>query len=1168
MRTWTEKQTDAINAREGTVIVSAAAGSGKTSVLVERLIQRLTDEKKPSSADRILVVTYTNAAAKEMKERVESVVADLVEKDPMNKNLQKQQMLIPSMNISTVHSFCSKLLKEHFQKVNIPYDYKIISDKQREEMINQAVRKVVSDSFENGDYSLANNFSNEKNDRNLFETIVKLYDFANAHLFPEDWLDQTCEKYRSDVQIEKSEWGKDLIFYARKSLEMLVKLSKYNLNIISGDETLVKAYATAIEGDVKQFEDLLEVFKNGTWDNICQKIASLKIQTLKPVKGEDELKEQSKTIRAKVKKDFESLKNLFENNEEECREILEKMEVLVKSLAELTKEFTKEFTKLKRNKKFVDYGDLEHLTIELLLEKDENSNIIPSKIAIEISQGFDEIMIDEYQDTNQVQDWIFRSISKADNNKFMVGDLKQCIYSFRQAMPEIFIGYKESFKRYDRDKNEYPATIVLDQNFRSRKNVIDSVNFIFSSLMSKNAGGVDYVGDEALSQGAVYEDGENYETELVLLQQEKKIEAKIPMQILEARHIAKSIKTIIESGLLVGNGENRRAVTYKDFAILLRTANKFSQTYASVLEENGVPAKAQVERPFFEASEVVQVLAFLQVIDNPNQDVALLSVLMGPVYGFSASSLAKFRKANKKESVYISLIKDETGVFDDFLQDIEDYRLLATHLPSQVFIDTLFQKTGYLDLVSAMQSGKARLANLRLLRQYASDYENSGYRGINAFVSFLDKLVKNKSNMEGASLSADFSDAVQIMSIHKSKGLEFPVCFVAGCGRKIRIDNSDLVLNSELGIGISLKDEITKAKYSNFIRDAIKMKNKMDEISEELRVLYVATTRAREKLIFVATLNDIEAKLSQYAALMNSEKNIDENSVKSVRSIADWLIMCALKHPNGNLLRNMAKIDDSIVNYENFTAWNMSVNIGLKHLEKSTVDNSDIDEDVEIDSELFEKIKEKLNFKYANEKINQIPAKVTASAIAHKQAGKDIILKRPAFLSESGLTPAERGTAVHNFLQFCDMKRALTQPEKEVQRLVEEGFITKEQGEVVNFEKVKNFLNSNIGQRIVNSEEFYRERRFSSKISASLVNEDFPSETKIILQGAVDCAFFENEKLYIVDFKTDRVNDPQELVDLYGIQLKLYATALEQVNNCKIGGSYLYSFHLNKAIEV
>ncbi len=1160
MNRWTEAQFDAINSRRGTILVSAAAGSGKTSVLVQRLIERLTDETQPCPADKVLVVTYTKAAAGEMKERVDKALMKLILDDPTNKNLQMQQMLIPQMNISTVHSFCSKLCKEYFFLLDISQDFKIVSDRQQDDMMYDAV-KIVSDNFmRNENYKLFSLLSGERNDLKLHKTIISLYNYSRSHLDPENWLEKNLKMYERDIDFQEREWSKVILDEVYKGIVQCIELTKKNIERISFDDDYLNGYGNSLNFDLETLENFEREFHLNSWDEKVDLLAQVTLPTIGRIsaKADQSMKPLVMKNRDRVKAIIKEVKSLMCESEKGCTEDMENAYVFVKDLCFAVSEFAKVYSAFKKDKNFLDYSDLEHFTLNLLLDKNDGK-ITPSEIAVSLSDNFNEIMVDEYQDSNEVQDWIFTAISKQDSNRFMVGDLKQCIYSFRQAMPQIFTGYKDLFSVYDREIDNYPAVVNLDQNFRSRQNVIDSVNFIFETLMSREVGGVDYVDSERLKQGAIYPEGKNCDTELDFLP-----ETDEHNDVNEARHIAKKIHDIINSDFTVSeNGESRKA-TFKDFCILQRSVSSHAHAYAKILEEYGIPTRAQSQGNFFDSVEIKQVVSFLQVVDNPNQDIPLLSVLMGAVYGFSPSLLSKLRRENKEISLYSAVSRDESGVFTSFLNDLNELRLISACTPSDLFLDILYEKTSYPDLVSAMKNGETRLSNLKMLRQYAGEYESSGYIGVAGFVRYIEKMKSNGFDVEASSQIQDDANLVEIMSIHKSKGLEFPVCFVAGCGRDKQTEKNDVVLNSKLGIGLKLKSEITGVTYSNFMREAVKLKNRKDEIGEELRILYVAATRAREKLIFVSTLSNLEKTTTDLVPLIGMENGINPYSVGSIKSFSKWLLLCALKHPDGSELRRMVGFSDEFTNHSNYSPWkiNTVAEYGEIDFESSEEENSDFDEN------LYTDLKEKLSFEYPNAHLNKLCAKVTASAVSLVSSTHKKMFPRPAFMSKTGLNSTERGNAMHNYMQYCDFERAVKNPEKELSRLLENGFISKEHARVVDFSMIKAFFNSDLGRRMIINDTLEKEFRFSARIPATMVDSEHKGNSELILQGAVDCVFVENDELFVVDYKTDVVDEPQELIERHEVQLKLYIKALQKIKNMRVGGCFLYSFHMGKEVEI
>lgn len=1158
MANWTDAQLDAIGAVRGTVLVSAAAGSGKTSVLVERVIRRITEEQPPIDADRLLIVTFTKAAAAEMRGRIEKALLDRIREDPENRRLQRQQVLLSKASICTVDSFCSKISREFFEVLGISPDFRIVSDKQQEDLQAQAMDAALGELFARGETALADCFSSERDDRRLIDAVMTLYEFTRSHLYPDLWLEEKLEEYDSSLPAAKTLWGECLLRHASDALRFCGNVIRDSLRAMQADEKLAGAAAPVFAEDAALVDAMLGAVGEKDWGKLSSLLKGARFSRFPTLRGygEDPLKLRLQASRAAVKDAVGELTSLFGDSEAQVQADIAGLRPIAQGLSQLVRRFSELYQEAKREKNLADYSDIEHYAVTLFLKR-EGDTIVRTELAEEVSRRYEEIMIDEYQDTNDVQDWIFRAISKEAGNRFMVGDVKQSIYSFRQAMPDIFIGYKDRFRPYLREHPAYPALILLDKNFRSRPEVVSTVNFMFSMLMSREVGGVDYASGEALAQGLSCQPKPHCETVVDFL--ESSDEAS--MEEAEARHIAGIIREQLESGYTVTGRDGERPAEYRDFCILLRSANKYAYTYAQELAKNGVPAWAAVSGGFFAAPEVLGALSFLQVIDNPNQDIPMLSVLMSPVYGFTADDLAELRLEDRKDSLYVSMLLSQDGRYRQVLEDLERYRLLAATMPAHEFIAYFYSATGYPDLALAMENGESRLANLRRLRQYASDYEDAGYLGLSGFLRFMEKLRTSKSDLESANLISENANVVRVMSIHKSKGLEFPVCIIAGCGRKFNGDRAEVCLNSRLGLGAKLRDPATGARYSNAVREAVLLENRRNAASEELRVFYVAMTRAREKLIMVSTVKGLEKSVAAFSAQITQKPEIDPAVVAGATSISDWLLLCALKHPDGTVLREEA--DGSGVCLEEYTPWRVR---RIKSVPEERVQGENRTEAEPWDSALLERIRAACEFVYPQSPMNRIPAKVTASALSGER--KELSLNRPAFLSYQGLTPAERGIALHSFMQFADFKKPLSE---ELDRLVREGFLTEEQGAAVNLQRVRRFLESGLGRRIAASDTVRREQRFSVTIPAGMVTPELEEEYRqvpVILQGAVDCSFTENGKLYIVDFKTDRVEEGEVLAERYGMQLKLYAQALAQVTGLAVGGCSLYSLHLDREIPV
>ena len=1160
-RIWTESQQDAISARRGTVLVAAAAGSGKTAVLVQRALERLTDPAHPVPADRLLIVTFTKAAAQEMRGRLEKRLLELLRKNPGDPLLRRQSLLLSQTHIGTVDSFCAEMLREFFHLLDLSPDFKIVSEKQQEELISSALNEALTAAFEQGTVGdLADAFTGERDDRRLMEMILTLYNFMQSHPFPEQWLREKADLY---FRGDGSPWEEVILQYARETAAYCERLCASGLEEAKNGGEVGAAFAGAMEKDLQLFRQLSELAGQKAWDEIIQFFQTLSFKARGKLKGfeEDLLFLRLDALREESKDTVKELAKYFDRSREQCAEELRTAGPLIQSLMELTLDFSRRYEEKKKEKNFLDYSDLEHFAIRLFLTPEGDR----TETAREVGDRFDEIMIDEYQDINEVQDSLFRAVSKNSENLFMVGDVKQSIYGFRQAMPEIFLRCRRSYQKYDREKDSYPAYLVLDRNFRSRREVTDTVNFVFSRLMSRSAGDIDYTGEERLVCGADYPEKSGCETELVFLSRP----TSVPAETAEGEWLGRRIREMIQSGFTVTENGTERPANYGDFCILLRSANKYAHGYAVELQKQGIPAKATVTGGFFSAAEIGVMLSFLQVIDNPNQDIPLLSVLMSPVYGFSPDDAARLREKDKKVSVYVSLLRmaEKEERCEKIIRDIGQYRDLAATMPSDAFLTLLYEKTGYPDMVRAMEDGEDRIQNLRLLLAYAKDYENSGYHGISGFVRFLDRLKRNDSDLQAAEAPPDRRNAVSVMSIHKSKGLEFPVCIVAGCGRNFSSDQrADVLLHPELGLGVKLKDVRRSARFTTTAREAIGLETARSSAAEELRVLYVAMTRAKEKLILIGSGSKM-GSLAEKLALEVTGQGIAPYTVRKAKNAAEWLMLCALCHPDGGILREAAGAESSVLYREDYTPWRVSLE-EYAPPEEDTPEQEIQEAEAEPDLELYRRMKESIEYTYPYADSLGLPVKVAASKLAAEQgSNREMTLSRPAWMGEKGMTPAERGIALHEFMQFADFSVLQNDPEKELNRLVEQAYLTPEQAEAVDLQRAKAFLENPLGQRVLKSSQVMRERRFTAMIPASLAEPDRPGAAgeSVVLQGAVDCTFTEGDRLHIIDFKTDRVKTMEELWEHYVPQIRLYAAAMEQVTGMKVGELYLYSTHLNQA---
>ena len=1169
-RNWTEGQQDAICARGGTLLVSAAAGSGKTAVLVQRVIERITDTADPVDADRLLVVTFTKAAAAEMRGRISAELSRMLEKDPFNTHLQRQQLLLSHAHISTIDSFCSDLVKQNFYRLGISPEIRIAEDSEMTVLRSESAGETLEEFYEKGDpeyYAFAEAFSTGRDDAAIAETVGRLYDFVRSHPFPKRWLTEKADLYKNCMNAAQTVWGKAILSFAADAADYCILLTQDSLAAICEDEKIAEAYGDALHSDLSGLNFLRDAIRAGEWDKAFAFAENPSWHTLGRLRGDDPIKQRVQAARKTMKKTVDGIAKLFCAPEKQCREDIARLCPIVNMLFKVTLRFSEKLEEKKKERHSADFSDYEHWALQLLVRETENG-FERTPEAEEISSLFAEVMVDEYQDTNETQDLIFRAVSQDEKNLFMVGDVKQSIYRFRQAMPQIFLRKRASFPLYDRKKDEYPACVILDRNFRSRAGVTDAVNFVFRQLMSRQAGELDYTKEEELVPQAAYPPCEEPSAELDVIDLSAEDPDGCNAIQAESRRIAERIFEIMDGKPRISENGALRPAIFRDFCILLRSANRPAHEYVRELTALGIPAWADTAGGFFEAYEVGIALSLLQIIDNPLQDIPLLSVMMSPVYGFTADDMAKIRIPKRFGRLYPAVsaaAKDGNEKAASFLEEIEHFRVLAAAMPSDRLIRTAFEETGLFQLVQAMPNGELRLANLRLLPEYAKKYEASGSSGLTGFLRFLDRVKTSSGDLSAAASLTESANVVRVMSIHRSKGLEFPVCILAGCSRQFHKEVESVLLHPEFGLGARLKEK-SGIRYNTMPRQAIAQELERDGKSEELRVLYVAMTRAKEKLIAVVSLKNAEKTLSTLAADILPGKRISPYIVYSAKSISDWLLLCALRHPDGGCLRSMAGASQEIVVPAEESC---SINLVQSQKETEKEDSEEIPQ-AKANPALEAEIVDNLSYVYPYAALRGVCAKAAVSELAAKPfSAQYAASSRPAFLSEKGLTPAERGTALHAYLQFADYRKAAADPQKELGRLIAEKYLTSAQAQAIDLSQAEAFFASPLMKRIANSPHFEREFRFSAEVPAGRVHPGLTppmSEEKIFLQGAADLVFEENGGLVLVDFKTDHTKDARALWERYQEQLQLYRAELENCTGKKVNQCLLYSFYLNREI--
>lgn len=1246
----TPAQEAAINAEGGAVIVSAAAGSGKTRVLVQRVIRLLTAEH-PLEADRLLMLTFTNAAADEMKSRISREIYKLIEENPENAFYRRQQLLLAGADICTIDSFCGKAVRESFYRLGISHDFRISGAGESEEISRRILSEMIEEYYktpERGELSddeyaalcrrhetfqlLAMLLTGTKLDSGLEDELLEAYRKYISHSFPQQWIQNAINAYDPAVSCDENKAA----CYLAECIRPLVKSMRAQLDtarllrqdIIDEGEVLtkkkpLKKYTVPLEA-MDYFENIMlrleEIFSSPApgLGSIAEAVRDFEKPRLS--RRKDDSPELARATAALI--DFseiviKEIMPLAAYTGEAYTKGNERLFPVIKLLNEFLREFDEKFFAAKCEHNILDFSDLERLMISMLYEPDENGEMKTTSFAAEMAAKYDVIMVDEYQDTNEIQESIFKAISRNGENLYVVGDVKQSIYRFRDAKPSIFRERCSSAIKYNEEQKLFPALILLDRNFRSRRGIIDSVNYIFSLLMSEESGDIEYNEDHRLDFGADYPERDEPETELHVYSYggaDGEGSEENDRDTAEAAYCAELIKRAVEEEkwTVTENGQLRQ-VKYGDFCILMRAVSGNAQTYATQLHLAGIPACTAADSDLLGHYEVLAAVSYLKILNNPLSDIDLAASLLCPVFGFSPDELAVLRLTKgKRRSLYkrLRLAEEEElgselySKVQSFLGLYDELRTLAVTMPSDKLTALFFERTGFISVMGAMPDGAARVRNLRRLLSFIGSYEastGSGLCGLVRHISYLEENGKGITVKDGQS-----ADAVRIMTIHRSKGLEFPICILAGTGRKSPSDRRRARYHSELGIGLRDMDPERLVRFPTMQFKAIDAACSNEEKSEQLRVLYVALTRAREKLIMLTGVpvsgeSSEEKELSRRKYLRGIASKIEYDSTtghlspRSVRgctTYAQWLLMCAMLSGDMKELRNEACIfspgeepEDSMP-FDEVELPALECGSRWKYLngtaKKSAAQASQPQTQTPVsDPELMKLLRERFASEHTDI-TTLIASKVSASMLAHKGSTLEFAAAaKPAFARSAGVSPTERGTATHMFLQYADFGSLMNgSGNAERERIVSQGMMSPEQAELVSDESIRAFAESSICKRAVQAVSCLREYRFTVKLPASVIIENDPLLSDVenrdmisakgaetILQGAVDLIIEEDDGIVIVDYKTDHVKDPSELLSSYGVQLRLYREAVSQLFDKPVSECIIYSLYMGKEIR-
>ena len=1166
---WTKEQQRAIDTHGGNLLLSAAAGSGKTAVLVERIVRMLTDETMSVSPESLLVVTFTNAAAAEMKHKILTALTKQLYENPDNALIRRNVMNLDRAQISTMDSFCIKLIREHAGELGISSDFRIADEAELRILRAAAVDETIeyfhcehTEDFE----SLSDLFVNNRSDIALADCIQKLHSYAMSHPFPEQWLNNNKKIYTEREAVDNTLWGKIIREQINDMLAFMINELEVALSSLEENSIVKEGYFDSVDQSYTCLCRLKEELPDLSYSTLFERLHRLSLPALGRVSnkhGKDTEALIVKHLYKKVKDDIEKLKEHLSANESEHLEDMQYLEPVACLLIDSVLYYSQLYYQKKQAVNALEFSDCLHLALKLLYKTEDESSE-KSDLACELSAQYSEILIDEYQDTNEAQDKLFAALSKPSGNIFMVGDAKQSIYKFRLASPELFVEKAEKYHRPE--EGLFPLKLKLSMNFRSNKEVLDAVNYIFPQLMSKKIGEMEYDEDNRLYCGRPDLSLQDEGFELHTCEAKEDID-----YVAQYIHNAVKNKTIIKP--------DSKPAGYDDFCILVRTKKNIAN-YANALRSLGIPAACVNETTFFESPEIAALISFLDIIDNPSNDLSLLSAMFFPLYGFTADELSEIRLCDKSAPLWRCLaIYAERGSKKarEFIDTIEKYRHIAACRDLASLIERFINESGFDYIAAMMTDSQSANENIAKLMSIADNYNSSGGRSLSGFMRYINKLKGSENDIKTVP-SASPSGSVKIMSMHKSKGLEFPIVILADLCKKFQRKDiqGKLIINKSLGIGFKRQDRATLKSFSTLPLSAAKIVEERALLSEELRILYVAMTRAQLKLVTVIAkekLYDDEDKLNAISSLalkLNASTAINPIAIEKAESLAELLLLGFLRHPNAGVLsENNIVRPSTVIDASTRIKIVKSTPLAAEEGENFTAEHQlDMTAVANYESE----IKRRVEYQYPFEALCNIPSKISASGFTKSSINSAYIAtKRPSFVSKKGLTPSERGTAYHKFLQHCSFERSLENVSAELDRLCLEGRLSKEEKAAIRGEDITRLMQSSIGDKILKADEVLRELSFNIFLP---VKELYPEavaadcDEKILAQGVADLVVVKDGRATIIDYKTDSTQDEAELAERYSNQLKIYRHAVAEVLQLEVVSTELYSIKQGKVISI
>ena len=1268
---WTTEQQQVIDLRNRNILVSAAAGSGKTAVLVERIVKIITDKNHPVDIDHLLIVTFTNAAAAEMRERIGNAIEKALDEQPGNEHLLRQLTLIHNAQITTIDSFCLYVVRNHFHEINLEPNFRIGDEGELKLLREDVLGRVLEQNYGEPSEAFSDfveGYASGRTDAALNEMILQLYEFSRSYPWPEKWLDSFVGIYRIEnrEELDRAEWLAPLTQNIRFVLKDCEQLLKQALAVTQQDDG-PDMYEKAVRSDLEKYESLSKLTSFCELSGALSDIKYDRLASSRGFEGDPDKLELVKSLREQAKDVVKKLcKQYFFCSPEMMIEQLERTEPMLEEVVRLTKQFADEFAAAKRRKNLVDFHDVEHFALQILVDEETEK---AKKTAEEFRDTFEEIMIDEYQDSNEVQETLLRSISReerGENNIFMVGDVKQSIYRFRLARPELFM------KKYDSYSLEESTTqrIDLHKNFRSREEVLTCTNDIFYKIMARSLGNVEYDAEAALYPGASYPVSADFIPEILLADSNDELLEDTELtdkKTLEAKIVAEEIKHLMKTQQVTDKAAGTlRAAHYSDIVILLRSLSGWADSLVEVLNGNGIPAHTVSSTGYFSTVEVQTVLSMLRLLDNPRQDIPMAAVLRSPMAGLTDEELAVLRLEDGSVPFHEAVLELAEGLYEEdgqkeisdseadrkqgrnadektenhieitahrkllkFYKKYKQLRQLVPDTPIHELIEIILRETGYGHYVAAMPAGSRRTANLNMLLEKAAAYEKTSYKGLFHFVRYIDELQKYDVDFGEADMVGENEDVVRIMSIHKSKGLEFPIVIVSGMGKNFNKQDtrSKMVLHPELGIGLDYMDGKKRIKSPTIAKKAIAKQIELENLGEELRVLYVALTRAKEKLILTGTLKDAPEKLEFFRQQANLSKAADRPLSYLTREGAsgylDWILPAVLSYGDKYPVRIVEAAELVLDEVENQLEQNENLTERIEEIEAA-------------DTQLVGQLKQRFLQRYPYQVDVLRKNKYSVSELKHRAMRERFEAEQeetvPAFLEEPAtptiplfiqrqekITPdqnvsgqgvqvnrgALRGTAVHRVMECYDFTSEKSVQEQ-MDAMEKEEKITADMRTLVKERIVADFVSSETGKRMALAQRMgalYREKPFvmgfteeelenygfgagaqmienevqTENAQQEIVLENVSRENHMheedltLIQGIIDVFWIEDDGITVLDYKTDRVDTAQELIDRYATQLKLYADALERVfatRKLKVKEILIYSFRLEKLISI